>query len=375
MKILIASAVVAASLSSAYAQELPTVSYDGHDWSIQGTASAENYLGREALFVSRGVAWRGDLDLADQVIEYEYATPYNSGYIGVNFRVDAEAGSMEQFYTRPHQSGEDDATQYMVMINGGATWQLHAGPNEATAVELLNQDWVHVRIVVIGDQADVYVDDMETPLMHVPNLRFDGGHGPLGLYAGDRPWLTESGAYFSNIVFRPANENDVIIGSPREVDPLPAGHISSFNVSSPFPETEIENGHWLNSDVVDARDWVELATEDDGVANLNRTTAIADGNNTVFIRMNINADEDTSRLMRFGYSDRVRLYVNGEQLFFGNSGWRSRDHRFLGTISFEDALILQLREGDNEVVAAVSESFGGWGFQAAIEDQAGLSIE
>ncbi|GJL98309.1 MAG: hypothetical protein DHS20C06_21260 [Hyphobacterium sp.] len=375
MRILFAAALVAASLSPAPAQDLPTLTHDGQDWSVQGTAENRNFLGRDAIYVSRGVAWRGDLDLGDLVIEYDYASTHASGFIGVNFRLDEAAASMEQFYTRPHQSGQDDATQYMVMINGGATWQLHAGPNEATAVDLPAREWVRVRIVAIGDRADIYVGDMETPLMHVPDLRFDGGHGPVGLYASDRPWITDSGAYFSNITIRPANEDDQIIGSPREVDPLPAGHISSFHVSSTFPEADVETAHWLGSEALDRFDWTVLPTEDDGVANISRTTRLMDGNNTVFVRMQIQADEATSRVMRFGYSDRVRLYVNGDQLFYGNSGWRARDHRFLGTISYEDALILHLDEGENEIVAAVSESFGGWGFQAAIADQTGLSID
>jgi hypothetical protein len=375
MRYLLATTLAFASLGSAIAQDQPTVEFDDHEWVVQGTARVENFLDREALYVSRGVAWRGDVDLGDLVIEYDYASSHASGFIGVNFRLDTELSSMEQFYTRPHQSGQDDATQYMVMINGGATWQLHAGPNEATAVDLPAREWVRVRIVAIGDRADIYVGDMETPLMHVPDLRFDGGHGPVGLYASDRPWITDSGAYFSNITIRPANEDDQIIGSPREVDPLPAGHISSFEVSSAFPETDVETAHWLDNEALDGLAWTLLPTEDDGVANVSRTTRLIDGNNTVFVRMQIQADEATSRVMRFGYSDRVRLYVNGEQVFYGNSGWRARDHRFLGTISYEDALILHLDEGENEIVAAVSESFGGWGFQAAIADQTGLSID
>jgi hypothetical protein len=375
MRYLFATTLALTILGSAHAQDLPTLEFDGHEWTIQGTVRTESYLDRDALYVSRGVAWRGDLDLGDLVIEYDYASSHASGFIGVNFRLDETSASMEQFYTRPHQSGQDDATQSMVMINGGTTWQLHAGPNEATAVDLPAREWVRVRIVAIGDQADIYVGNMDTPLMHVPNLRFDGGHGPVGLYASDRPWMTDSGAYFSNITIRPANEDDQIIGSPRDVDPLPAGHIATFNVSSAFPEADVETAHWLRDETLTALTWTELSTEDDGVANINRTTRLMDGNNTVLVRIRIQADEATSRVMRFGYSDRIRLYVNGVQLFYGNSGWRARDHRFLGTISYEDALILHLNEGENEIVAAVSESFGGWGFQAAIADQTGLSID
>jgi len=57
-----------------------------------------------------------------------------------------------------------------------------------------------------------------------------------------------------------------------------------------------------------------------------------------------------------------------------NAGWRVRDQRFLGTTGRHDAAALRLRASENELVAAVSESFGGWAFTGAIEDQIGLAI-
>jgi hypothetical protein len=97
--------------------------------------------------------------------------------------------------------------------------------------------------------------------------------------------------------------------------------------------------------------------------------------NTVLVKLTINSDVETSRLFRFGYSDRVRIYVNGKQQFFGNAKWRSRDYRFLGTVGLHDAVPLHLNAGSNVVIAAVSEDFGGWGFVGQIEDREGLVIE
>jgi hypothetical protein len=95
----------------------------------------------------------------------------------------------------------------------------------------------------------------------------------------------------------------------------------------------------------------------------------------VLVRLKIIANEDTSRLFRFGYSDRVRIYVNGQQQFVGNAQWRSRDHRFLGTVGLHDGIPLHLKAGMNEIVAAVSESFGGWGFVGQIENRQGLGFD
>ena len=48
------------------------------------------------------------------------------------------------------------------------------------------------------------------------------------------------------------------------------------------------------------------------------------------------------------------------------TGYRSRDYRFLGSIGWYDTVWLPLEQGENELVLAVSETFGGWGVQARL---------
>ena len=123
--------------------------FDGKNWSVEtfegSETRLETYLGREALFLKRNFSVLEGESFGDMVIEYEYASTHPSGFIGVNFRADPETNNLEQFYTRPHQSGQPDATQYMVMTNGLATWQLHAGPNEAVATDLPAETWIKVK--------------------------------------------------------------------------------------------------------------------------------------------------------------------------------------------------------------------------------------
>lgn len=365
----VASLIALAAPTLAHAAE---IEFEGQTWTAgdnEGSdARVEDFLGRPSLFLRRNVAALETEDLGDMVIEYEYASTHPSGFIGVNFRANAETSNLEQFYTRPHQSGQPDATQYMVLTNGSATWQLHAGPNEAVATELPAQTWIKVRIVAIGDQADIFVGDMDTPLFHVPKLRSTSKSGQVGLYASDRPWMRETGAYFSNINIRAATADDQIIGTPNETEPLPEGLIETFEVSSPFKEDEIASVYTL-ADLADApQSWTALTVEDDGVANLARVAPIQDGNNTVLVRMSFDSDTADTRTLNFGYSDRVRLYVNGKLVYAGNAQWRARDHRFLGTVALVDSIALHLEPGETEVIAAVSESFGGWGFKASLSE-------
>jgi hypothetical protein len=78
--------------------------------------------------------------------------------------------------------------------------------------------------------------------------------------------------------------------------------------------------------------------------------------------------------MDFGFSDRAVVDLNGRALYRGDDTYRSRDYRFLGSIGYWDSLYLPLEAGENELVAAVSEHFGGWGVRARFPDAAGLTL-
>ena len=312
-------------------------------------------------------------EFSEGVIEFDLASEHASGFVGVNFRDDSN-GNGEQFYVRFHQSGRPDSTQYLGQLNGLASWQLHAGPNDATAVELGTGEWIPVRIVVEGDKADIFVRDMITPALHIPYLRTDSNNGKVIFYAFDRPGMI-TGAYFSQVKVRPLAEGEGVVGTAREEPEVADSVLKNWQISSALNEELLSSQFELSKSTVDSLNWQEVGVEENGILNIARYTQIAPEAQTVLVKLVLTADAATTRQFNFGYSDRVRIYVNGKQQFYGNSQWRSRDHRFLGTAGLHDAVILHLDAGDNEVIAAVSESFGGWGFIGQIEDRDGLMIK
>jgi hypothetical protein len=68
------------------------------------------------------------------------------------------------------------------------------------------------------------------------------------------------------------------------------------------------------------------------------------------------------------------VFLNGQPLFAGDDTYQSRDYRFLGSIGWWDSVFLPLRQGENDLVIAVSESFGGWGLQARFENLDGIRL-
>ena len=120
--------------------------------------------------------------------------------------------------------------------------------------------------------------------------------------------------------------------------------------------------------------WTPLPAEASGVANLARLHGVDETKNTVFARVTVTSDRAQVRKLRFGFSDRVRVYLDGRLLYAGDDGYTSRDYRFLGTIGTFDELYLPLEAGENELWFALSEDFGGWGLLAFFEDPSGLQL-
>src|SRR5580765_5239785 len=93
------------------------------------------------------------------------------------------------------------------------------------------------------------------------------------------------------------------------------------------------------------------------------------GMRVVYARTTIDADRDQVKRLSIGYSDDVSVFLNGRILYRGRSAQNFRDPAFLGIMSPEnDALYLPLKKGRHELVLAVSELGGGWGFVCRLKD-------
>ena len=131
--------------------------------------------------------------------------------------------------------------------------------------------------------------------------------------------------------------------------------------------------------------WKKVESEKTGLINVSRYhpmySKMVDGKkqffeSTVFAKMTIESKSDQIRKLSFGYSDKISIFLNNKILFSANSAYWSRDPGFLGIISPEnDAVYLDLKKGKNELLFAVSESFGGWGFIAKLDELNGIKLK
>lgn len=344
------------------------VPFDSGRWEIQAKESTVGeHFGRTALMLKGGFAAVKDSRFEDGIIEFDIAFTEERGFMGVCWRMQ-DPQNYEEFYVRPHLSGNPDANQYQPVFHGIAAWQLYFGDAYSAPVTYDFSTWMHVKIVVSGQRAEVYIRDMQTPALFIPELKRERATGRVGLTASNF-----APAYYSNYSFTPM-ETPALKGSAKAPTPPPAGVVTKWQVSNTFDRKSLAGKTALTATEKQNLQWRQLSCEATGIANLARLQGIAEGKDTVFVRLTIESETDQVKAMRFGYSDITRVYCNDRALYSGTNEYTSRDYRYLGTIGLFDEVYLPLKKGRNEVWLAVTENFGGWGVIAAFEDSSGIRM-
>jgi hypothetical protein len=345
-------------------------------WDLQGNAKATVYRGRQCLQLDGGAALLKDFELTDGVVDVDVATPAARGFFGIQFRLDNEGANGEFIYLRQHKSGLPDAMQYTPVLNTGLNWQLYSGPGFTGKVDIARDVWFHLRLVVAGAQARLYVKDMNQPALVMSDLKSGLRKGQLALYV-----LTGS-TCFANFTVRSTPE----AAWERQLPPMPAGTLTNWALSPAFDALARRLEQPLSPAEIGAMQWQDVTAEAPGIVPINRyresphprVTFANDfarrlepqpGMKVVYARTSISAERDQMRKLSIGYSDDVSVFLNGQILYRGRSAQNFRDPAFLGIVDPEnDAVYLPLKKGSNELVLAVSELGGGWGFICRLED-------
>lgn len=355
------------------------IPFDSEQWDLNPAAKVEEYLGKKALklgdkkpgaMVSLGIATLKDMDFQNGIIEYDVAFDHTRTFAGVKFHVQS-AEDYEKFYMRAHQSGNPDANQYMPIYNGVQSWQLYYGAPYSIAMKYAFNEWMHVKVVVADKMADIYIQDMKKPSLTVA-LKREEMNGTVGLWG-----LNIGGpAYFANFSVTPMKEAPALKGMPISEKEAAGTTVMDWSISNAVDQKAFEDKTQLSE--VDLADltFTPLRAEATGLVNLARVQGVEKGKNTAFAKVTIDAKDAITKKLEYGFSDAVKVYLNGQLLASGEDGYGSRDYRFLGTIGFYDAVYLPLKKGKNELLLAISESpmRNGWGVQARFKDMKGITL-
>jgi len=341
---------------------------DTTNWDINARAYIfENFNGKPSIYLQGGSITLKDVTFLNGSIEYDIYLKETPAFPAVYFRVnDSDA---EHFYIRPHQSGNPDANQAAPVTKGISPWQLYYGPRYSFPYDYKFDAWTHVKVVVHGKRAQVYLNHSEKA-----NLSWDLFHSPaegaISLSGGNTEAL-----HLANIVVN-KDESAITDFSPVERTAID-GLVPQWLLSDMFEEKALDDHDNLERLITDRKWGKKIDVEEGTAANISREVALFDGNpgNTVLARITVNSSTDQRKLFEFGYSDRVVAILNGNPIYRGTNRWRSRDYRYLGTIGLFDAVYLDLKKGENTLMMAVSEDFGGWLITGKFTDPSGIEIE
>jgi hypothetical protein len=189
------------------------------------TVKAVSYRGSDALEVRLAGPYRGpdedtfafvpNLDFHDGTIEVDVAgsllAPALSGargFIGIAFRIGGESDGFacEGFYIRPTNGRADDqvrrnhSTQYFSYPGFDFDRLRREAPGQYESyVDVVPDEWTHLRVEVSGATARFYVGTATQPVLIVNDLkRGSEAHGTVGLWVGNG-----TDGHFRNLLVRP----------------------------------------------------------------------------------------------------------------------------------------------------------------------------
>jgi hypothetical protein len=174
---------------------------------IKMPSSSYQDQSRERLLDRDFMAWL-PVDFEDGTIEVDVASDlasdapdYARGFIGVSFRIDAQV-RFESIYLRPTNSQAQDQVRrnHSVQYAGYPDFRFDQLRKESpeqyeTYADLDLGRWIHMKVVVEGARARLYLDHAAKPAFIVNDLKYGAGQqGGVGI------WI-ESGtvAHFKNL--------------------------------------------------------------------------------------------------------------------------------------------------------------------------------
>lgn len=304
--------------------------------------------------LDKDAPWIGEEGWENYRIEVEILIVEKKGFVGLDYHMQNQKNYGNNF----HFSAWRDTINLQSMGMWGTTkgsWKLW--PVSQRQMRLEEGKWIKFRIDAGRDIANVYHEDQ--CIYTIYDIPFSNG--------GIRFWASYYGsAYFRNLRITQLDEGEI---KPVLSDIWKKA--SQLNVIRDWQVTELKPGSYAESGLTEDLDiknekWFDVKSDRRGVINLSavhpRYTK-----STVLARTNINSSEKKSLKAFLTYTDRFRLWCNGEEIFHGpDRNWFNPEREKHGNsrlIPDQYEVNLPLKSGKNEIIirSEVMEDFG-WGF-------------
>ena len=161
--------------------------------------------GEQVLAIVESSAFKDGTIEADVAgIPREGAKPDTRGFVGIAFRVQGHGSRFEAFYLRMtngragNQLQRNHSTQYV--SHPDFPWRRLRNESPGiyeSYVDLNAGAWIKIKIVVSGNQAQLYVNGADQPCLVVNDLKLGDAGGQVALWIG-----SDTDAYFSKLTIR-----------------------------------------------------------------------------------------------------------------------------------------------------------------------------
>jgi hypothetical protein len=146
----------------------------------------------DAMAIVKNLTFRnGTIDVDVSGTPAQGASEGARGFIGVSFRVQADGLHHERFYVRPTNGRADDQLRrnHSAQYVSEPEWPWERLRKENPGVyesyaDMQPGEWLHLRIVVQGTNASLYVGNAPQPCLLVHDLKMGEKEGAIALWIG-----------------------------------------------------------------------------------------------------------------------------------------------------------------------------------------------
>ncbi|MFK7693872.1 hypothetical protein [Paenibacillus sp. HJGM_3] len=317
---------------------------------VQGMdANPSIWDGRPALYLNDCTAFlRETFDLSSFRLQADIACPSSLGFAGLVFGA-RDYETFELVYVSPDHKGRPGEIQYDPFMNGSSTWQVYHGPAYQAAAPLEPGRWSRLTLDVQPNGVAITVGDAPAPQLVIRRLQLGHPVGRIGLWS-------HLPAYFRNFTVEAAEPYPIEPAVPDLSRLAEDGFVTEWRVSEPYSIQESASTVLPDEDC-----WSRALVEENGTLNLNRLYS-SEAGRAVQVLCTVHASVQGESVLSFGYSDQIRLWVNGEEVYRGLWKWdppaddgRIRPNHATATV--------RLHAGSNTIRAEVAslETIFGWG--------------
>jgi hypothetical protein len=318
-----------------------------------------------------------DRVFTDGTIEYDVALT-GIGFPGINFRMSADRKNGDNFYIRSFGKVNPlvrTTLQYAAIIDGTSMWDLSDAYQSGAVINQEGRN--HVKLVISGKQMKVYVNDMSRPALLIPVLEGPNFSGGISL---------SGNVIYSNFKIIPQVTEGLSPDSGMDLTANDTRYLRKWEVSGPidFPfGKEIvmplpsAYGSLMKSELPDSNTvWKPIEAEGRSIVNLSRIykSGLRDQRRLAWLKTTIHSDKDQDRLLQFGFSDEVWVFINGQILYVDKNYFGTPEQKEpRGRCTIENSILkLPLKQGDNTILIALANYFYGWGIIARLDSTDGL---